>query len=67
MVDQAFGRLRPVPECPRFRPSSRVTLDDARGAAVSNSSPRRLALGLGYPGSTSVPVRLLSRSKGPRG
>ena len=43
------GRLRPVPEGSRFRPASRVTLDHARGAAVSNCGPRRLVLGLGAP------------------
>ena len=30
VVDQAFRRLRPVPEGPRFRPASRATLDRAR-------------------------------------
>ena len=30
MVDQAFGRLRSVPEGQRFRPTSRATLDHAR-------------------------------------
>ena len=38
--------LRPIPEGPRFQPASQATLDRARGAAVSNSIPRRLALGL---------------------
>ena len=30
VVDQAFGRLRPMPEAPRFQPASRATLDCAR-------------------------------------
>ena len=49
VVDQAFGRLRPVPEGPRFRPTY-GRLWTMLGAVVLNSYPRELALGLWAPG-----------------
>ena len=60
------GRLRPVPDIPRFQPASRGTLDHARSTVALNRVPGDSRLIWGHPGSTSVPGRLLSRSEGPR-
>ena len=61
VVDQAFGRLRPVPEGPRFRPASRETLDGSRcrGAEQLSQGTRACTEGTwGRPAVRATPVRV---------
>ena len=66
MVDQAFGRLRPVPEVPRFRQHP-GRLWTVLGAAVLNSCPRELALGSRAPGVDQQSRATQARFRGPAG
>ena len=55
VVDQAFGRLRPMPEAPRFQPASRATLDCARCRSAEQLSQGTRTWTEGTRGRPAVP------------
>ena len=55
VVDQTFGRLRPMPEGPRFRPASRANLDCARCRCVEQHSQGTRTWTEGTRGRPAVP------------